>query len=172
MDRDTQARKGQQRAIAVFEKRPDSARVTNQGEATVEDGLACTFSDGGHALEIDMPEGVGGGGSAPTPGYFGRAAICSCIAIGIKMTALRENLTLHRIRVSVDQDFDNRGVLGMPGASPVPSDTRISIEIASHEPTRRIEDIVDKALQIDPWYLAFKEAQPVRVNCMALTEVA
>lgn len=172
MDRDTQAKEGQHRAIAVFDKRPNRAQVTNTGTATVEDGLVCAFSDGIHAIDVDMPEAIGGTGTAPSPGYFGRAAICSCIAIGIKMTAARDGLVLDRVSVSIEQDFDNRGVLGMPGASAAPLDTRVEIAISSSAPTQKIKDLVDRALQIDPWYLAFSIAQPVQITCKTEMEAA
>lgn len=171
MDKDTQAREGQHRAIAVFEKRPNHAQTTNTGIATVNDGLVCAFSDGTHAIDIDMPEIIGGTGTAPSPGFFGRAAICSCIAIGIKMTATRENFALSRISVSIEQDFDNRGVLGILGAKAAPSSTRVEIEISSSASAKRIEDLVDRALRIDPWYLAFSQAQPVQVTCKTGTAV-
>ena len=164
MDRETQAREGQLRAIAVFEKRPNRAQVVNTGTAVVKDGLVCAFSDGNHAIDIDMPEAIGGTATAPSPGYFGRAAICSCIAIGIKMTAARENLALNSVSVSIEQDFDNRGVLGMPETSAVPSDTRIAIAISSSAPAQKVEDLVDRALRIDPWYLSFQHAQPVQMT--------
>ena len=170
MDRNTHAREGQKRAIAVFEARPNRAMVTNKGIATITDGLACIFADGTHSINIDMPEAIGGSGTAPSPGYFGRAAICSCIAIGIKMTAARENMALDSIRVSIEQDFDNRGVLGMPGAAAVPSGTRLAIEIASQEAWDKVDILVQKALKTDPWFLAFKDAQPVLVECMSSAE--
>jgi uncharacterized OsmC-like protein len=172
MDRETHAREGQHRAIAVFEKRPNRARVTNRGTATVEDGLVCAFSDGTQAIDIDMPEAIGGTATAPSPGYFGRAAICSCIAIGIKMTAARAGLALNRISVSIEQDFDNRGVLGIPETSAVPSDTRITIAISSSASAQMVEDLVDRALRIDPWYLSFLHAQPVQITHETQTEVA
>lgn len=172
MDRDTQARDGQNRAIAVFGKRPNHAQVTNTGTAIVENGLVCTFSDGTHSINVDMPEPIGGSGTAPSPGYFGRAAMCSCIAIGIKMTATREDLSLNSISVSIEQDFDNRGVLGVPGVSAAPLDTRVEIAIVSAAPSQKIINLVDRALQIDPWYLAFSQAQPVQWNCTTEKEVA
>ncbi len=168
MDRDAKAGEGQRRAIAVFEKRPDQALCTNRGTASVGDGLACTFSDGSHDIEIDMPEAIGGTGTAPSPGFFGRAAICSCIAIGIKMTATRENRRLETVNVSIEQDFDNRGVLGFPETSAVPSETRIEIGISSPESAETVQDLVDRTLRADPWYLSFLEAQPVRINCTAI----
>lgn len=172
MDRDTQAREGQHRAIAVFGKRPFHAQVTNTGIATVEDGLVCAFSDGTHSISVDMPEAIGGTGTAPSPGYFGRAAICSCIAIGIKMTATREDLSLNSISVSIEQDFDNRGVLGVLGVNAAPLATRVEIAISSPAPSQKVMDLVERALKIDPWYLAFSQAQPVRWNCTTEMEAA
>ncbi len=172
MDRNSHAREGQQRAIAVFEARPNRAMVTNKGTATITEGLACVFADGIHSTNIDMPEAIGGSGTAPSPGYFGRAAICSCIAIGIKMTAARENTTLDSVRVSIEQDFDNRGVLGMPGAVAVPSGTRVAIEIAGQVSKEKIDILVEKALRVDPWFLAFKDAQTIHVECISSAEFA
>ncbi|GMG84480.1 hypothetical protein LNKW23_36960 [Paralimibaculum aggregatum] len=159
--RDIHAREGQLRAIAVFERRPEQARVTNRGKAEVREGLTCTYEQDGHAVTIDMPGAVGGGDLGPSPGYFGRAAICSCLAIGIKMTALREGLHIASVRVEIAQDFDNRGVLAMPGARSAPGETRVSIGIVSLEEGARIRAMIDRALAHDPWFLAYRDAQPV-----------
>ena len=172
MDKNIQAKEGQQRAIAVFEKKPARAQVTNTGKATVSDGLACRFSEAGKTIDIDMPEAIGGTGAAPPPGYFGRAALCSCIAIGIKMCAVREGVELDEVSVSIEQDFDNRGVLGMPGAAAAPSNTCVQINIVSRDPDKQVEALVQRALEIDPWYLAFHKAQPVKVDCATVAEVA
>ena len=161
MDRNTHARDAQLRAISVFARCPDRARVVNRGAALVEDGLSCAFEQDGHRVKIDMPTAIGGSDEGPAPGYFARAAICSCIAIGIKMTAAREGLRLDAVRVVIEQDWDNRGVLAMAGASPVPADTRIAVEITSTEPADTISEMVDRALANDPWFLAFRDAQPV-----------
>jgi hypothetical protein len=77
------------------------------------------------------------------------------------MTAARENLQLDAVRVGIEQDWDNRGVLAMEGASPVPSDTRIAIDIASSEAEEKVRSLVARALVSDPWFLAFRDAQPV-----------
>mgnify|MGYP000076588547 CR=1 FL=1 len=161
MDQDTHARDAQLRAISVYTKRPETARVVNRGTALVREGLKCTYEQDGHRLSLDMPNAIGGSGQGPTPGYFARAAICGCVAIGIKMTAAREGLALQAVNVGIEQDWDNRGVLAMEGANPVPSDTRIAIEIITSEPGGTIKDMVHRALASDPWLLAFRDAQPV-----------
>src|SRR5690606_36258191 len=133
MDKNSHARQAQLRTIAVYAKRPERAQVVNCGMAELREGLSCSYEQDGHRISLDMPTAVGGSDEGPSPGYFGRAAICGCLAIGIKMMATRENLHLDSVRVGIEQDWDNRGVLAMAGASPVPSETRISIEIASPE---------------------------------------
>ncbi len=161
MDKNSHAREAQLRAISIFTKRPERAQVVNRGTAKVTDGLSCIFEQDGHRLSIDMPVAIGGCDTAPAPGYFGRAAICSCLAIGIKMTAARENLQLDSVCVGIEQDWDNRGVLAMEGASPVPSETRIAINIATAEGEKNVGALVARALEKDPWFLALRDAQPV-----------
>lgn len=161
MDKNNHAREAQLRAIGIYEKRPESALVINRGTAEVRDGLTCTFQQNGHRIALDMPAAIGGSEEGPSPGFFGRAAICGCLAIGIKMTAAREDLQLNRVLVEIEQDFDNRGILAINGASPVPNDTRITVEIESREEHRTVRDMVARALASDPWFLAFRDAQPV-----------
>jgi len=161
MDKNTHAREAQLRAISIYGKRPEKAQVINRGTAEVREGLGCVYEQDGHRLTVDMPIAIGGSDEAPSPGYFGRAAVCSCLAIGIKMTAARENLRLDTVRVGIEQDWDNRGVLAMEGTSPVPSDTRIAIDVASPEAEETVRSLVARALSNDPWFLAYRDAQPV-----------
>ncbi len=164
MEKNIHARDAQLRAISVFTKRPEAAQVLNCGSAEVHDGLRCTYANEGHQLVIDMPSAIGGTDDGLTPGFYGRAAICSCLAIGIKMTATREDLHLETVEVGIEQDWDNRGVLAMDGASPVPSDTRIAIMVKSTEPNEVLKEMIDRAMSGDPWFLAFKNAQPVQTH--------
>ena len=64
-------------AGAYLTEHPDEARYTDSlATARVESGLRVVV-DGpaGERLETDMPAGVGGAGSAPSPGWFLRAAV-------------------------------------------------------------------------------------------------
>ena len=153
MDRNAHVREAQMRAIDVYARRPERARVVNAGSAELRDGLRCVYLQDGHSLTVDMPSAVGGTEEGPSPGYFGRAAICGCLAIGIKMTAARENLHLDAVRVGIEQDWDNRGILGEPCASPVPSDTRIAIEVETPEAKDEVHAMIAHAIAADPWFL-------------------
>ncbi|MGI3168498.1 OsmC family protein [Pseudooceanicola sp. C21-150M6] len=171
MDRNTHARDAQLRAISVYATRPESARVVNRGSALVGDGLSCTYEQDGHRIALDMPKAIGGSEEGPSPGFFGRAAICGCIAIGIKMAAARDDLSIEAVKVGIEQDWDNRGILAMEGASPGPGATRIAIEITSPEPEEKIETMVHRALDHDPWLLAFRDAQPVTTSVSVSEDV-
>ena len=120
-------------------------------------------------MVVDMAEAVGGDDRGPSPGYFGRAAITGCLAIGIKMAATRERVRLDAVHVRIEQDWDNRGILAMRGASPVPLGTHIAIEFASSEPKETVVELVARAVAQDPWYLAFRDAQTAT---MAITVTA
>ena len=161
MDKDRKSREAQFRAMAIYEKRPERARVVHHGTAEIQGGLTCTYEQDGHAVVIDMAEAIGGDDRGPSPGYFGRAAIAACLAIGIKMAATRERIRLDAVRVKIEQDWDNRGILAMPGAGPVPLETRIAIDVASSDPQETVDELVARAVAHDPWYLVFRDAQAI-----------
>ncbi len=164
MDKDQQTREAQRRIIDVYTKKPKAALSTNSGIAEVREGLACTFTQDRHSVVIDMVEAIGGDDSGPSPGFYGRAAIAGCLAVGIKMTATREGLKFDSVNVGIEQDWDNRGVLAMPGASAAPSETRILIQIGSAESQEKVKALVSRALAHDPWFLAFRDAQVITTD--------
>ena len=80
--------------IEFFKKNPEKGLDTDRTACVLEDGLKCTVNQGEHSAIIDMGEIMGGEGAGPNPGFFGRAALISCIAIGVKMAAARANIQL------------------------------------------------------------------------------
>lgn len=168
MDRDIQARNAQLRAIEAYKMRPKLAYACTNGTAEVRDGFGCNYMEGDYKQCIDMPVPIGGNGEAPTPGFFGRAAISGCIAIGIKMMATRESIAIDRVRVRIIQDWDNRGVLAMSGADTVAKQTSIVIECLSREDDETLNKLVTRALEFDPWFLAYRDGQSVQVSVQIL----
>jgi uncharacterized OsmC-like protein len=79
--------------------------------ATIEDGLRCRIeSPDGKAIYTDMPDSVGGGASANSPGWHLRAALASCDATLLAMRAARLGLKLDGIQVRVEASSDGRGM--------------------------------------------------------------
>lgn len=132
MDRNVHPREAQLHAISEFSQSSERAQGVDVGTAELREGLTCTCERDGHWIALDMPEAIGGDDAGPPPGCFGRAAICGCLAIGIKMTAVRETLHLDAVRVGIEQDWHHRELLAMEGASHLPGNTRIAIEVTGH----------------------------------------
>lgn len=74
-------------AIMYYTENPEQAISEDKpATATLVEGLRCraTNSDGVE-LFSDMPNGIGGGATAPTPGWLLRAALANCDATMIAM---------------------------------------------------------------------------------------
>jgi uncharacterized OsmC-like protein len=123
-------------AVAIAEARsylsanPAEARYRDSAAtASVENGLRVRVSGAdGASMTTDMVTGVGGGGSAPSPGWMFRAAYASCVATLIAMRAAEEGWSLGGLEVTVDSESDDRGILGLDASVPSgPLSVRVAI---------------------------------------------
>jgi uncharacterized OsmC-like protein len=109
-----------------------------------------------------MPKGVGGGGSAPAPGWLLRASLANCDTTGIAMRAAQLGVALTRLEVTVESLSDDRGMFG-PGADVPPGSqsTRVRVAIASSEASAdRLREIVRSAERHSPVGDAIRRAIP------------
>ena len=76
-------------ASAYLTDHPDEARYRDSAAtARISLGLVATVTGpGGETLTTDMPAGIGGTATAPSPGWFLRAAAASCVASLIAIRA-------------------------------------------------------------------------------------
>jgi len=109
-----------ERATAYLATHPDEARYRDSAaRAHLGAGLAVQVTGpGGESMRTDMPTGVGGKASAPSPGWFLRAAEASCLAALIAIRAASLGVTLRSVDVEVDSESDDRGILGLDDAIP------------------------------------------------------
>lgn len=154
----------QQRVMSVFHRRPEAALDTKRADARVDRGLTCTVSEGDLEVVVDMPAPVGGSEMGPTPGFHARAAVSGCVAIGIKMTAVRLGIDVRSVDVGVEMDFDDSAIFAMGEASAAPLRTRISIRLDSDAEAETLRSLVDTALQCDPYFLALRDPQTVETR--------
>ena len=113
--------------------------------AVIEDGLRCRAEGGdGWAVVTDMPAPVGGGGTAPTPGWLIRAALASCAATTIAMRAAELEIALTRLEVRAESETDMRGLLGAgDSVDPGPVRARLHVDLAAEEADeQRLEELV------------------------------
>src|SRR3982751_4125570 len=117
-------------ASGQLKEHPEAAVGTDAAATAVrEDGLRFRVDGPNGAVVTDMSKSVGGGASAPTPGWLMRAALASCDATTVAMEAARANVELTALTVSVESETDFRGVLGVDGsAHPGPLAVRVRIE--------------------------------------------
>ena len=115
--------------------------------AVLEEGLRFRVDGPNGPLTTDMSESVGGGASAPTPGWTLRAALAACDATTVAMEAARDGIELTGLNVSVESETDFRGVLGLDGGPhPGPLTIRVRIELAAPDATEdQLREIVQRA---------------------------
>lgn len=161
MNQDIQIKTAQQRVIDAFRSKPQAAFSSVQASGHLDKGLVCTVRQGSYEAVMDMGKVLGGDGAGPTPGFYFRAALAGCVAIGIKMTAAREGIAVDSIDVDVEMDFDDSALLEMGNNSAAPLETRFIVTLKSPAPWGEITAMVDRALAADPFFLALRDAQKV-----------
>lgn len=167
MGRHEKIRTAVERVVDVFRRKPDAAFDTIRASGRMEHGLVCHVRQGDYTATMDMAEAIGGGGSAPTPGFFIRAGLVGCIAVGIKLTAAREDVDIGAIDVGVEMDFDDGAMLGVGNNSAAPLETRVTIAVESTAPWPEVEAMIGRALECDPYFLALRDAQSVKTTLVS-----
>jgi len=156
-------------ASAYLTEHPDEARYTDSlATARAEDGLRIRV-DGpnGESLQTDMPGAVGGGGAAPSPGWFLRAAVAACVTSLAVMRAAQLGIEGFSCEVEVDSESDDRGILGLDAAVPAgPLSLRIGFRISADSPDR-LEEVANWAVEHCPVSDAVRRAVPVSVEMLA-----
>jgi uncharacterized OsmC-like protein len=140
-------------ASGKLAEHPEMAVGTDAAATAVhEQGLRFRVDGPNGAITTDMSESVGGGASAPTPGWLMRAALAACDATTVAMEAARDGIELSELTVSVESDTDFRGVLGVNGSPhPGPLTVRVRIELGAADATDdQLREIVRRAEERSP----------------------
>ena len=139
---------------------PDSpATATLQSDG----GLRCRIESDGEAVFTDMPKGIGGSASAPSPGWYLRAGVASCAATAIAMRAAELDIELSELSVRVESESDNRGLLGMAPSRPEPIQAAIHVRIrAPNTPPEELRALVEWADARSPVGESLRRSVPVR----------
>lgn len=163
-DREARIRDAQEAVILRMAAAPEQARSTIRTHGAVRDGLTCHVTQGRFAATLDLGPGMGGDAAGPSPGFFARAAIAGCVAIAVKMLAAREGLRFFAVDVDVETEFDDAALFGIGSGSAAPVTTRIAVGIATEADEDAVRDVVARALEMDPWFLALRDPQQVRTT--------
>ena len=160
-DRTARIREAQTLVIARMKADPSAARSTIVTTGRIADGLTCHVEQGHHTAVADLGHAMGGDAEGPSPGFYGRTAIVGCVGMGVKMLAAREGLVFDAMTITVETDFDDAALFGLGSSSAAPLATRIEIGITSDADPALVLECVHRALEMDPWFLALRDAQLV-----------
>jgi uncharacterized OsmC-like protein len=158
-------------ARAYLADHPDEARYTDSiATGRREDGLRVAVTGpAGERLVTDMPTAVGGAGSAPSPGWFLRAAVAACAVSLATMRAAQLGLTGFRCEVEVDSESDDRGILGLdPSTAAGPLSMRVGFRMAADGlGLDRLEEVAVWAVDHCPVSDAVRRGVPVHIEVIA-----
>lgn len=143
-----------QGVIEYYTKNPEKAVGSDkEAIAVIEEGLRvrATGPDG-QTLVCDMPKGLGGGATAPSPGWMMRASLANCEAVMIALRAAQLGIELSTLEVRVDSVSDDRGMLGADDSKPAgPLNMKVSIRIgADRVPAEKLHEIIAWAEKHSP----------------------
>ena len=141
-------------AIEHLRENPDDAVNTSPPvTAVMVGGLRCrAIGDNGQSVVTDMPQTVGGDGSAPSPVWLSRAALATCDATRIALRAAELGIELDTLEVTTDGVDDDRGLFGLdPWVRAGPLSTRTRVKIGAKGVSERaLWEIVDYAVTHSP----------------------
>lgn len=157
-------RAAQNKVIARLSADPATARTSNVLSAHVGEGLSCAVEQGKFSTMMDLGPAMGGAATGPGPGFFAKAGLAGCIAIGVKMTAAREGIDIRCVDLRLETESDDLALFGIGDNSAAPQETRIILDVTSAAPAAVIEALVARVLRCSPWYLALRDPQNVTVD--------
>jgi uncharacterized OsmC-like protein len=134
--------------------------------ATIEDRLRVHVSGAdGASMVTDMVAGIGGGGTAPGPGWMLRAAYASCVATMVAMRAAQDGFPVDGLSVTVDSESDDRGILGIDPSIPAgPLSMRVAVTMSgAGGDSPGLRRAIEEAVAHCPVHDAVIRAVPVEV---------
>ena len=158
-------RESMQGVIEHYTQNPEKALgPDSEAIAVIEEGLRVRASGpNGQSLVCDMPKGLGGGATAPSPGWTMRATLANCEAIMIALRAAQLSIELKTLEVRVDSLSDDSGMLGMDDSKPAgPLNMKVSIRIgADGASEEKLHEIIEWAEKHSPVGEPLNRVMPV-----------
>ena len=158
-------RESMQGVIGYYTQNPDKALSQDkEAVAVIEEGLRVRATGpNGQTLICDMLKGLGGGATAPSPGWMMRAALANCEAVMIALRAAQLGIHLDTLEVRVDSLSDDRGMLGMDDSKPAgPLNMKVGIRIGANGVSEeKLHEIIEWAEKHSPVGEPLNRVMPV-----------
>jgi len=151
MKTDNEIKAALDRASAMVDAKPAIGQRAYKSSAIVEGGLACVITEKEWRLAADLPASMGGDNGGPSPSTLFRAAVSSCVAMGVKMWAARLEAPIDRVEVTFDTDVDARGQFGVCDTVPAGFErARLTIDVISGADEGLVRKAVERSMRYSP----------------------
>jgi uncharacterized OsmC-like protein len=97
----------------AMQNRPSLAQGTYRTVVRPGPGMKVICQEGDWQATSDLADTLGGEGKEPTPGFFLRAALGTCIGSTLTVEAAALDLNLRDFTVEILADYDSRGEMGV-----------------------------------------------------------
>jgi uncharacterized OsmC-like protein len=97
----------------AMQKKPSLAQGTYRTNVGPGRGMKIICRENDWQATSDLANTLGGEGNDPTPGFFLRAALGSCIGSTLTVEAAAMDLDLKDFTVEILADYDSRGEMGV-----------------------------------------------------------
>ena len=148
-----------ERSRKALTLRPALGKGTGVSRIKITDGLSCEIEEGPWRFTADMTEQAGGSSTGPTPGVYGRAALGSCLAMGIMMHAAYMNIPVKSLQVEVQADYDDGALFGVNDVPPGYLEVRYIVTIESDAPETALLKLLDESDKHSPYLDVFSRGQ-------------
>jgi uncharacterized OsmC-like protein len=155
-------RKAFERCARALSFRPSLGRSTAVSRTRIRRGLTCEIEEGVWKLTADLPAQLGGTGSAPTPGVFGRAAFGSGLAVGYMLHAAKLRVPIASLEVEVQADYDHGTLFGVSKTPSGYQEVRYTVTVESTAPEHDVRRVIDEGDAHSPYLHIFANPQPCR----------
>ncbi|HEX4849781.1 MAG TPA: OsmC family protein [Puia sp.] len=157
------------RSSKALSLKPALGKGTAISKTRITNGLTCEIEEGNWRFTADMPPSIGGNGSAPRPGVYGRAALGSCLAIGYMMKAAGMSIPITSLAVEVETDYDDGGLLGTADIDPGYMEVRYKVIVESEASEEDLLRMLDDADEHSPYLDVFSRSQVMKREIHIIT---
>jgi uncharacterized OsmC-like protein len=155
-------RRAFERCVKALSLRPLLGWSTAVSRTRIRQGLKCEIEEGAWRLTADLPERLGGSGSAPPPGVIGRAALGSGLAVGYMLHAAKLRVPIASVEVEVQADYDCQSLFGVGKTLPGHQEFRYTVTIESSAPAHDVHRVIDEGDAHSPYLQILAHPQPCR----------
>lgn len=134
--------------------------------ATLEQGLRMqVVGPSGQTAQTDMPSGVGGEASAPSPGWLVRAGVAACTTTMIALRAAELGIVLDGLEITVSSRSDDCGMLGIGADIPAgPMTASMQVQVSAQAVDASVlNELVAWGIAHSPMADALQRAVPMEI---------